>query len=441
MRKPDSCLGCPFYGDGQGFVPDEIVEGAPVLVVMQNPGAEEEAAGKPAVGATGQFQQRHFFPPAGLVRGQTSIANAYRCRHKHTNELPELNSQVARQALTHCTNAHFKLPEGVKLIVAQGAYALYMLTGEGLGDNRTVSSWRGYALKYNPMPRPLWSPPTDIWTPGPNDIPVLATLHVASLFQDMKMYPALQHDWSKVPLMLSRKWPLPLPTILGPQDVDLWPGTLAFDTEYDPTTRQLHRFSVSGCLLRDEPKVWVIEASEAHMVPDFRYVTKAITQNALADLPYWRQFGGNPSVIEDEMLAHSVLWSDLPHDLEFLGSLYGYTNRWKHLMHGNPRVYSAADAYNELAVWLALEKQLKHDEASRYIYYQSVLPLVPIIEKAEKPGQRVHQERTKVIATALKRRTEAARLKAQAVCGWPINVGSTDQVRHELYTVLNGGKE
>src|SRR3989442_2722161 len=70
MSKPSSCLGCPMYQNGQGFVPDEIVEGSQVFILGQNPGADEESEGKPVVGRTGEQMMGEFFPRAGLVQGE-----------------------------------------------------------------------------------------------------------------------------------------------------------------------------------------------------------------------------------------------------------------------------------------------------------------------------------------------------------------------------------
>ncbi|KKL56655.1 hypothetical protein LCGC14_2243190, partial [marine sediment metagenome] len=36
------CQGCPYFGDGKGFVPDLINDHAPVFIVAQNPGESEE---------------------------------------------------------------------------------------------------------------------------------------------------------------------------------------------------------------------------------------------------------------------------------------------------------------------------------------------------------------------------------------------------------------
>ena len=47
--KPTICRDCPLYGDGMGFVPDQIVPDSELVVLAQNPGEDEEA-GRQIVG-------------------------------------------------------------------------------------------------------------------------------------------------------------------------------------------------------------------------------------------------------------------------------------------------------------------------------------------------------------------------------------------------------
>lgn len=126
LPKPDSCKGCPMYDDGMGFVPDEMVPGARTLVVLQNPGSEEERRGKPAIGATGLELDGTYLPKAGLTRGQdVSVGNALRCRArgangKRTNKLP--SGQTLAGALAHC-RVHDQWANH-DVVVASGAAAL-----------------------------------------------------------------------------------------------------------------------------------------------------------------------------------------------------------------------------------------------------------------------------------------------------------------------------
>ena len=165
IPKPPECEGCPQYGDGAGFVPDEIVVGAKVLVLAQNPGANEEQgkrlvgyeyAGRrrvaieescfpaPLIGATGLEMTKNYLPLAGLVRGENvSFANVLKCRQiaggKRTNDLPK--GKVLAQAVAHCTRAHLRVPAGVELVVAMGAVSVSYMGFPG-----TVSAWRGFTF-------------------------------------------------------------------------------------------------------------------------------------------------------------------------------------------------------------------------------------------------------------------------------------------------------
>ena len=145
--KPVSCMGCPMYGDGRGFVPDQVIDGAPVWVIMQNPGAQEEASGIPAVGATGQMMDTHFIPLAGLERGKSvSVGNILKCRNtdqngRKTNELPK--GGVLDEAIIHCTSKYLSIPPTVKLVIAQGALAFKWATQSKIGK---MTDWRGFLL-------------------------------------------------------------------------------------------------------------------------------------------------------------------------------------------------------------------------------------------------------------------------------------------------------
>jgi len=136
LPKPDLCRACPLWQTGKGWVPDEIVEDAPVFILAQNPGQEEEAAGKPMVGKTGQYQEAAFFPVAGLERGiNVSIGNVLRCRWQRSNTLPP--EPTLTEAIA-CCKQHLKIPKSVRLVVAEGALAWRALGGTG-----SVTEWRG----------------------------------------------------------------------------------------------------------------------------------------------------------------------------------------------------------------------------------------------------------------------------------------------------------
>lgn len=462
IAKPAGCKGCPFYGDGQGFVPDAIVPGRAVMIYAQNPGEYEEHGRRcvsnvegrwvtelvppqPMIGPTGWTMERRFLPLAGLTRDDVNIANTLRCRVKHTNELPPVASVVVREAIQHCTRAHWAgVPVGTRLIVAEGAYALWALTGEGLERGRTLSAWRGSLLPLNPPPRPT-KVFNHVYTPTGTDVPVLPTFHLASLWKDPSAKHPVQRDWRKVAQVLHGRWPAPIPAIepLPPAE---WPAVAAFDTEYVVDTGALLRYSLAWRTPEGTPVVHVVEAADAVQVPTPPRV-RLVLHNAPADVPYLPAIVGDvPIDLEDTMDAHATLWpgrsSDedesqpgMAHNLNFLGSIYARTNRWKHLVHTNPTVYAGGDALGTWDVWVALMAEMARDPQAEQTYRRAKLPTIPIRMRAHRDGLRVNTAKARDVLTALETRMDDAEARAQAEVGWPLNIGSPLQVAFQLYQV------
>ena len=436
VRDMPGCRGCPLFGDGsQGFVPDELIENAPVLVMGQNPGEEEEAFGKPFVGKTGQAMERTYFKLAGLERGKVSIGNALRCRWQDSNELPPLvqpksaaagKRGQAEEALLHCQNAHGHIPSGTKLIVSQGEYALWSVSRQ-----RSVTTWRGWLVPQSGE-GDGWK--STIWTPGLANVPVLVTVHLAAIFQQPSLSHPTRMDWRKVPRILKGEWPQRFPGFhTDPPKV--WPVVSAFDTEFTPETGELTRYS----LYDGGDRPWVVEAQDVGNVPLGAYPAppKVYMHNMEADILNLERMLGpriRSFTIEDTMLMHAVLWSDLPHDLEYLGSLFARTNRWKHLGYESVD-YSACDALGTWDVAMALTRDMKEDPQSYWIYRNSVFPLAETIMEAEKVGLALDAGRVNQAIEHFERIVSEVTLDGQAYAGYPINMGSPEQVGRWLYEV------
>ena len=458
LDKPSSCFGCPLYGDGKGYVPDLVRPQAPVVVVGQNPGESEENGQKylgngqweshphaPLIGRTGRVFERIFLPLAGLNRDDISLANAFRCRFNHSNALPTIK-QGFYKALAHCTQAHWRAPEGVKLYVAMGEAAAMVLTQQ----TSDLAGWRGYLLPYTPIGTARL-PQTSIWTPQPRDpAPVLITSHLAMIWREPDIELPLKRDWNKIPQILDGKWPVPMSPIIR-EPLDVWPSYSAFDTEFaEDDHSRLIRYSIAT---RDR-QVWVIESErvgKAVTLPG----TTIIMHNAPADLPHAAKFLDVSSVdIEDTMYAHAVLWTGrvetddqkgrtggaMSHTLNFLGSMYARLNRWKHLARVAPIIYSGADAMGTMDVWETglhggLKGELERDPQSKWVYENLQKPLVPIIIKNQKRGIAVNGKAVDLALKDIVREQADYTQQAQAYCGWPINLRSPVQIAYWLYTV------
>lgn len=146
MRKPDTCKGCSLYGDGNGFVEGSYPDSARVLILAENPGREEEAAGIPLVGKTGQMLEKTFLPLAGLAPYEIAKDNVIRCRYQppgkgeKTNGLP--TGKMLDTAITHCSQ-YDKPKDSFQLVIAMGPIVLKKMAGM---DDKKIHEWRGFLL-------------------------------------------------------------------------------------------------------------------------------------------------------------------------------------------------------------------------------------------------------------------------------------------------------
>ena len=449
----------------------------------------------PLLGVTGYDMDHRYLPLTGLEHSQVTLRNAIRCRVKGSNELKlPSKSAIIRQAIHHCQQVHFKPQASTQLYVAMGEHALYALTGE-IG----ISEWRGWLLPERIGLGRAAYPFNDLYAPpGYGAKGVLATYHLAYLSRAPWDLPVAQRDWLKIRQVLDGVWPRPLPPI-HPAPPSIWPNVSAFDTEFVPETGKLVRYSLAYRDSNGTPRLHVVECEHGRpiqcLVPktaqdpamlnlwrtknaqcapsgpgslpqdrDISGLLMLIVQRghwvnarqyrlapsgdciplkvslhwALADLDYLAKIlpVGTVVSIEDTCLKHSVTAPDLDHDLGFIGSLYASINRWKHLSHANPRVYSGGDAYATLEINEALDKELERDPKIKHVYYSYRLPLVPIIMKARSRGILVNQENVEAGLQDLAAQRTDAQALAQAACGWPINVGSPAQVKYALMEVI-----
>lgn len=441
LPKPEPCVPCTEYGDGLGFVPDEIVEGAEVLILGQNPGADEERLGRPFVGDTGQMQEKDFFPLAGLERGRVSIANTLRCRRQigatRDNKMP--SGKRWEGAVGTCLAAHFRVPPSTRLIVAQGAHAWRALGGPG-----KITDWRGHLA-----PEPY------------RGVPVYGVMHLAEIFRKPVMEWVALLDWRKIPRILCGEWPLQSPPIclVNEEQIVTAEGfflaahalakVVVLDTEYDPDDGIL---TMVGLAFRGEDGIKTLQVKWLADHPEgmhrwFRKRLDALMRevpivmhNALADVPALQtNMGiaewGDFKRLEDTMQAHAVLWCELPHTLEFVGSIYGQYPKAKHLQHVDLARYNQGDLLDTLCAWEAMDEEFQTDPASRRVYETQMRCLPHIDEATRVVGLRVNKERVPGAIRDYSGKMDEASAIAHAYCGWPINLNSDEQLKQQVYTI------
>lgn len=441
------------------------------MVLRQAPGQVEEYEGRPFVGPTGQIQTEHFFPLASLERGKNvHIANVLKCRWikdgKKTDELPP--EPLLTRAVEHCTNAHLRVPEGTRLIVAEGGLAASWCAGQHV----SVYRWRGHLLY-----------------PRRRDLPTTYVVeHLASVTRDPKMWWVAELDWRKITRLPEWFQSIPGRLIASASNwgsVIEWfveasrtAPEVAIDTEYigRPFEPGQPILTIIGLAYRSREGVikglqlhcrsaegWM-KASFYHHLQELVRICPVIFQNYAADMPILKRCAGvqyeSYKRIDDTMLGHAILYCELPHDLEFLTSIYGMFPKLKHLgdndvpeatkweslrwlqEHNGLTVvdgdtpdllYNWGDAIETLTIKGFLDKGFETDPQAYSVYQNQSLKLIPQLIRSMERGIKVNKPRVMAAKVEYEERVRMATKLAETYYGRPINIGSDMQLKYYCY--------
>lgn len=140
--------------------------------------------------------------------------------------------------------------------------------------------------------------------------------------------------------------------------------------------------------------------------------------------------------IDDTMLAHAVLWCELPHSLEFVASMWGRYEKLKHLKDQDEFLYNFGDVLETDAIWDTItSSSFKHDPQAEQVYRTQHLKLAPILDSTVRRGLRVNKARVKDARIEYEDKVQRAYRMATACAGWPINLQSSQQMAWYLYTI------
>jgi len=167
-----------------------------------------------------------------------------------------------------------------------------------------------------------------------------------------------------------------------------------------------------------------------------------VNQNIPYDIEYLLDYGVVPSgVYMDCMLAHHTIWPELPKDLGFINSRFSdipyhkgdrdwtWRTADEDLFH-----YNVKDTISTLRDSFALDVEL--DSAGLKDYYHSyVNRLVELAVHMQRSKMQVDMERLEHLRSLAAEELAATKAKREAITGI-MNVGSSKQVQHYLYTQL-----
>lgn len=168
-----------------------------------------------------------------------------------------------------------------------------------------------------------------------------------------------------------------------------------------------------------------------------------VIHNAAADIKVLRKHGFPLTAasfvqLEDTMLADAVLNSEEAHDLGDLGERYGKLPAHKDLRKVPEAAseYNAADIVSTLQIWQhAIAPQLAADSQAARIYRELSLPFMWLAMESEEAGIRVHPTLPRELYARYDLKRQQAKRLLWAFAGWPVNIGSPDQMKHLLYNV------
>lgn len=455
LSHPSTCKGCPLEKVGHGFVPDEV-RSSKVAIIAMNP-SKDDATGRHLVGYAGRgnplYETTHprpflghagwllentYLPLAGLRREDVSLHHILKCHLPHR---PNWDTLLAAQH--HCVKHHLNTSDEVQVLITVGedAWKLYH-------PELPLHEWRGFLspspLKNGAKIYATTHPHDHWWKKGEGSVDC----------RDPHTRFITRLDWKKVPKILSGEWPLPIPEqcIASPYTRGQFTRLLE-EASCQPELMVDTEFIVSNGLLTHVGASWSSVQHGKSIVKGFQLewvrgsatpVERSIFMrwwnilcqkvpmgfwNAKADLPILEQnLHRIPSKIEDPMQAHSCLWPDMPHDYEFVASIYGKYPKLKHLNKENILLYHWGDMIDLVHIWDALKKEFEYEKGCEHKYRSQRLPLIPILLECEARGIRVSQEKINEKIPRYETLSQAAQILAQAYCGFPINIGSHGQL-------------
>ena len=142
-REAEACTRCPLYGPAIQLVFGEGPADAPIMFVGEQPGDQEDLAGRPFVGPAGQVFDRAL-AAAGIVRKDAYVTGAVKHFKFEPRGKRRIHSKPGRTEVVSCRHWLDRELAAVrpKLVVALGATAAFSLAGRPVAVTKERGSIR-----------------------------------------------------------------------------------------------------------------------------------------------------------------------------------------------------------------------------------------------------------------------------------------------------------
>ena len=441
MTDERECKDCPYRESSEGFVGGDGPRDSRVLVCGEAPGRRELVQGKPFIGPAGE-ELNQLLSIAGIERSKVYITNACKC-------LP--NSKTpSQQQLNECRDRHLKeeiSSHKFKYVLALGRIATSIF---GVPAARKQGPAHGYILdRGSYFLLSTWHPAYIIRTQFLSDKQGTESKGVTARVE-------AQHDMLKFRRFVEGDLPLENPpdhlSDYSELEIDN-PKVVAIDIEtsgLDKFNNKIALFGVSWRGPSNEIKMASIPWDENRVgyLLTSRTTTK-VFHNINFDVGVMYHTGCKLtcSPFSCTQLLGSLLGSDLPKGLEFLGRAYLNTSPWKWTTDTDHKRYNAIDCWATLRLYEEFTKPSgllqQNDMESLRGRSEKALELTVA---AHLKGIKVDQTRMNAIGTVMKKKMDEGETRLNALLLEhtelkSINWNSPQQVQDLLYNHLSLPKQ
>lgn len=339
--KPDKCEGCPFRGDGTGFVSDEVHEGAKLTILSARPSENDELQGKAYNGRSSKMIEGSL-GKYGIGRQDVNWCYVTRCRGGHAGY---------EDAVRHC-QAAYPLPPATDVIVPLDDESLKFAA-----NLEEVETWRGS--------------PIDAMDGYGRGKLVLPTPHPHFIFTKPRMRTASRSDFARIG-----------------RAVNIGTGIFRYDDTFHTAAEPGWFLELFGEYCKRDNTYIVLDVETSRHKPidaemkifGFGWARNGaaninwdmLTEDQLDKLKemvkgakcsfvtatpfdysvlYKYGFRFDWTRCHDLTLLHSRYDIELPHTVEFIASTWTYRKYWKNLSQSDPYYYNCLDNAGEWEAW------------------------------------------------------------------------------------------
>jgi uracil-DNA glycosylase family 4 len=416
-----------------------------IVLIGEAPAETEVSMGRPFQGSAGNFLN-NLLSGAGLKRGSLYITNLSKERapKNKMDNVPYKQLQLWRDDLIEEIN----LLPNPKILVPLGNYALKAVTGRS-----GITNLRGSVL----------APVSDI----SHDCIVIPTIHPSALHYNYSVWPLISADFVKIKRLSEQTEPFKFPEF----NFKIQPSfeeTMSFLDWLDQNTEMMVTLDVETphMLLSCIGIAW--SRSDAFCIPFYwgdgrNYWTEDeefvlwkrlsevlpkinwANQNVFFDWEIMLNYGIRlKAPVYDSMLMHSCLYSELPHKLEVIVSIYtdiefykrdekeekgsaikagGETDHWK---------YNCLDCVGTLWAIEELKEELI-EEGMLDFYHSFFSDLMDVIFRMNTTGVRLNKKDIEKSRREMLEALDVINESIEKAAGHPVNVNSPKQVAQLLY--------